>query len=161
MIDHEELLGIYLNDHLAGAAAGIAAFRRARNAQGPSERGHALDRILREVEEDRAAVESVMRTFGFPIRRYKQAIGLLGERVSSLKLNGRLTTRSPLSDLVEFEGLLLGVLGRAAGLRTLRELAETEPRLDGEQLDRLIARAERQAATLEELRVGAVHRAFG
>ena len=51
--------------------------------------------------------------------------------------------------------LRLGVEGKAAGWRTLRTLADSDPRLDPARLDELIARARRQADLLEDLRVAA------
>ena len=60
------------------------------------------------------------------------------------ELNGHLLTRSPLSSLEELELLRLGVEGKAAGWRTLRELAQSGPRLDRARLDGPISRA-RQA----------------
>ena len=54
--------------------------------------------------------------------------------------------------------LRLGVEGKAAGWRTLRTLADTDPRLEPALLDELISRARRQADELEDLRVAAVGR---
>ncbi|MDT7571835.1 MAG: hypothetical protein QOE05_2009 [Actinomycetota bacterium] len=148
------LLGIYLNDHLAGATAGLELFRRAAGSQtGPT--GDALKRLTAEVEEDRETLLSIMRALGFPVRQYKVVAAWAAEKAGRLKLNGRLLSRSPLSDVIELEGLHLGVLGKAAGWRLLRTLADAEPRLDTTQLDGLIARAERQAAELDELRLAA------
>jgi hypothetical protein len=65
----------------------------------------------------------------------------IGEKAGRLKSNGRLFTRSPLSDLEELEMLRLGIEGKAAGWRTLRTLADTDTRLDPQRLDELISRA--------------------
>ncbi|MFJ3804591.1 hypothetical protein ACIPSJ_51045 [Streptomyces sp. NPDC090088] len=58
--------------------------------------------------------------------------------------------------MIELEFLRLGVTGKELGWRTLRALAEADGRIDEQGLDGLIARAERQMNTLEELRVRAV-----
>jgi hypothetical protein len=148
------LLGIYLNDHLAGATAGLELFRRAAGTQsGPA--GDALKRLTAEVEEDRETLLAIMRELGFPVRQYKVVAGWAAEKAGRLKLNGRLLTRSPLSDVIELEGLYLGVQGKAAGWRLLRTVADSEPRLNAAALDRLIERAERQAAELDALRLAA------
>ena len=55
----------------------------------------------------------------------------------------------------------LGVTGKAAGWRTLRLLADADPRLDRGRLDELIARADSQLGLLEDLRVRAARSAFG
>jgi hypothetical protein len=79
-------------------------------------------------------------------------------RAGRLKFNGRLLTRSPLSDLEETEMLRLGVAGKAAGWRTLRVLAEQDGRLDAGRLDDLLARADRQSSELESLRISTAER---
>ena len=82
----------------------------------------------------------------------------MGEKAGRLKFNGRILSRSTLSDLEELELLRLGVEGKAAGWRTLRTLAGTDARLDADQLDELISRASSQADQLEELRLHAANR---
>jgi hypothetical protein len=153
------LLGIYLNDHLAGATAGLELFRRAAGSHAGAP-GDALKRLTAEVEEDRDALLAMMRLLGFPVRQYKVIAGWAAEKAGRLKLNGRLISRSPLSDVIELEGLHLGVLGKAAGWRLLRMLADTDPRLDAGHLDELIARADRQAGELEQLRITAATEAL-
>jgi hypothetical protein len=154
------LLGIYLNDHLAGATAGLELFRRATGGHKSTSAGPVLERLTREVEEDRQALLDVMRSLGIPTRRYKVAGGWAAEKVGRLKLNGRLLSRSPVSSLIELEGLHLGVLGKGAAWRLLRRLADTEPRLDKRRLDELVERAHRQAEELEQLRLQAGAEAF-
>jgi hypothetical protein len=97
----------------------------------------------------------IMAALGIKVRRYKVGAAWIGEKAGRLKFNGRLFARSPLSDLEELEMLRLGVEGKAAGWRTLRTLADTDPRLDPARLDELISRARRQADVLEDLRVAA------
>jgi hypothetical protein len=151
-----DLLGIYLNDHLAGAIAGTGLARRmAASAEPGTERAAVLSRLAGEITADRAALLRIMTALGIPVRGYKVFAAWAGERAGRLKLNGRLVTRSPLSDLEETEMLRLGVDGKAAGWRTLRGLAERDGRLDAGRLDDLLARADRQSRELESLRVSA------
>ena len=145
-------LGIYLNDHVMGASAGLALFRRAAARAGSGPRGDALRRLAEEVREDRDALLATAESLGVPVRRYKVAAGRLLETAGRLKPNGHLVTRSPLSDLVELEGLTLGVQGKEAGWRSLLAVADRYPALDPEQLEQYAARARRQAAELERMR---------
>ncbi len=155
------LLGIYLNDHLAGATGGLELARRVAASQpGPADDG-VLQRLSAEVAQDRAALRDMMAELGVPVRGYKVCAAWIGEKAARLKLNGYLLARSPLSSLEELEMLRLGVEGKAAGWRTLRVLAETDKRLDAGRLDELIARARRQAELLEELRVRAAGQVIG
>ena len=149
------LLGIYLNDHLAGATAGVElAHRMARSHTGPGA-GRTMQRLADEIARDRSALQDIMAGLGIPARAYKVYAGWIGEKAGRLKLNGRLRSRSPLSNLEELEMLRLGVEGKAAGWRTLRVLADSDPRLDSARLDGLMSRARGQADLLEELRVRA------
>jgi hypothetical protein len=150
-----ELLGIYLNDHLAGATGGTELARRTAASHRGQPNGPSLSRLAAEVAEDRSALLEMMKVLGVPVRGYKAGLAWIGEKAARLKLNGRLLARSPLSTLEELEMLRLGVEGKAAGWRTLRVLADRDRRLDAATLDHLIARAREQADTLEELRVTA------
>lgn len=155
------LIGIYLNDHLGGATAGLELFRRSAKAHRGSETGDTLERLTAEVTQDRDALLSMMRALGVPVRRYKVYAGWAGEKVGRLKLNGHLFDRSPLSSVLELEALCLGVEGKGAGWRTLRTLADRDRRLDAARLDGLIDQAMEQVAVLERLRVQAAGEVFG
>jgi hypothetical protein len=151
----QDPLGIYLNDHLAGATAGLELARRvAGTGQVPAPAAE-LRQLAQEVAEDRDSLLRIMGTLGLPVRSYKVWAAWAGEKAGRLKPNGRLTTRSPLSNLEELELLRLGVEGKAAGWRTLRTLADRDSRLEAGQLDELISRARRQAGFLEESRIRA------
>jgi hypothetical protein len=151
----QDPLGIYLNDHLAGATAGLELARRvAGTGQVPAPPAQ-LRQFAQEVAEDRDSLLRIMGTLGLPVRSYKVWAAWVGEKAGRLKPNGRLTTRSPLSNLEELELLRLGVEGKTAGWRTLRTLADRDSRLEAGQLDELISRAGQQADFLEESRIRA------
>ncbi|WSQ13928.1 hypothetical protein OG604_42745 [Streptomyces sp. NBC_01231] len=157
-----DLLGIYLNDHLAGAALGVDRARTLTRAE--SERDPALADALRpiadEIAEDRAGLLEIMRGLDVPVRRHKIVAGHLVERAGRLKANGRIVRRSPLAPMLELELLRLGVEGKAAGWRTLRRLADADRRLDPGRLDNLLERAQRQRDTLERLRLRQITHTF-
>ncbi|MFB9376793.1 hypothetical protein ACFFKU_03710 [Kineococcus gynurae] len=157
---HHDLLAVYLNDHLAGATAGLARFRRTTRALRGTPTAAVLATMSREVADDRASLRSLLADLQVRPRHRLLLAARVGEALGALKPNGRLVRPSPLRPLVELEGLLLGVRGKAAGWRTLRELAAAEPRLPVERLDGLIARADRQAETLEELHREAAREVF-
>ena len=154
------LLGIYLNDHLAGATAGLELFRRAARAHAGSPTGLELQQLTAEIERDRAALLGIMASLAVPVRRYKLVTAWAAEKAARLKLNGHVRTRSPLSSLIELEALRLGVQAKAAGWRTLREIAQTDARLEGKRLEDLEERAGRQADELEALRLATAAAVF-
>ncbi|MBD0694805.1 hypothetical protein BG452_17625 [Streptomyces sp. CBMA123] len=143
-----EPLGVYLNDHLTGAFGGTALARRMADTHADSQRAADLRGLAMEVRRDRDDLVRIMNRLGVPVHRYRTWLGLAGERVGRLKPNGTLLRRSPLSDLVELEALRAGVEGKAALWHALRAIADDDPRLDPDQLDRLAERAREQASTL-------------
>ena len=157
--DPDSLLAIYLNDHLAGSTVGVELARRARGANSGSELGQLLDRLVREIEEDRDTLGSVMDAVGARRDRLKQAAAWAGEKAGRLKLNGQLTGYSPLSKLVELEGLNLGMEGKSRLWAVLAELAD--PRLSSFDFQALAERAERQRSELEPFRLEAGRESFG
>ncbi|MFD7630592.1 hypothetical protein ACFV7Q_32000 [Streptomyces sp. NPDC059851] len=158
---HEgRLLAIYLNDHLTGADAGVALSRRMARHHRDGELGPQLERLARQVAEDRDSLREVMTALDIPAMHARSALGRIGEMAGRLKLNGRLVTRSPLSDVLELEAMRLGVEGKAAAWRSLQSLASTDARLDRGSIDRLLERAQRQSGLLESLRTAASDRVF-
>ncbi|WP_257455902.1 hypothetical protein [Archangium lipolyticum] len=164
--EHEEggvnvaLLKIYLNDHLAGSVMGLELARRARAENPGNSVGEYLDVFIGELREDRGTLLSVMSALGIERETLKQGLAWVGEKLGRLKLNGRLTGYSPLSRLVELEGLCLGTEGRLSMWRTLRRLARKDERLARIDFAALIARTEQQRRTLERLRQQASEEAF-
>ena len=157
----QELLGIYLNDHLAGAVAGSGLARRLADNERDWAESAALDRLATEIAEDRGALKDMLAALDVPVRTYKTWATWTAERIGRLKLNGRLFRRSPLSRVLELEAMLLGVEGKAAGWRSLRARAENDPCLDTGRLDALIDRAYLQIAELERLRIKAAAEVLG
>ena len=157
----DRLLGIYLNDHLAGATAGLELARRSAGRNKGTELGRALGEIADEIEEDRIELRGVMERVGATPNPVKTGAAWAAERVGRAKLNGRLLSYSPLSRVEELEALTLGVQGKACLWRTLKETRGADPRLDGVDLDELLRRAEVQRDRLESMRVHSAVGAFG
>lgn len=145
------MLGIYLNDHLAGATAGVELARRTAREHRRSPSGGELEDLAVQIMEDRAALLSVMADLEVPVRRYKIYGGWLGEKAGRLKPNGNLRRRSGLSTVVELESLRIGVEGKALLWQSLLAATGQDTRLDPDRLTELLNRARRQRAVLESL----------
>ena len=156
-----DLLGIYCNDHLAAAVGGIELVSRMLSQHRGTPHEENLEGLLDELREERAALLSSMAALGFPVRQYKLVASWVGEKISRLKLNGHLLSRSPLSDLVEFEFIATAVLAKRCGFETLRVVAAADHRLDAALLDRLIAQADKQHDWLADARREVAARVFG
>jgi hypothetical protein len=158
---NEKHLRIYLQDHLAGSTAGLELARRTRGANVGTEYGPPLAKIADDIEADRRHLQGIMEDLGFGGDRLKNAAAWGLEKAGRLKLNGTITGYSPLSRVVELEGLLTGITGKKGLWLALLQVAPEEPRLDTALLERLRDRADAQRATVEELREKAAREAFG
>lgn len=149
-----ELLAIYLNDHLAGATAGVELARRLRGSnEGDPEFGPVLAEVCAEVETDRETLKAVMDQLGVGQSRLKPLTAVLGERLGRLKLNGQWRGYSPLSRLDELELLQIGVVGKRRLWRALEQTHAGE--LSGFDLNALAERATEQLRRLEALHLKA------
>jgi len=147
-MSNDKYLHIYLADHHAGSIAGVELARRCAGSNKDNDIGHFLTTTLvPAIEEDRETLSRVMERVGASENRLKDAMFWAGEKFGRLKLNGELTTYSPLSRLIELEGLTSGVSGKLSLWQCLREMRD--PRLEPIDLDELITRAEEQLKGLE------------
>jgi len=142
------LLQVYLRDHHAAAAGGVALARRALGAQDP---------IAARIARDRETLEEIMGQLGISANPLKVGLVRIVERLSRLKLNGRFVRHSPLSRIVELETLVVGVRGKEALWTALRTAGV---RLEGIDLDALVDSARAQGSELEARRVSAVSKVF-
>jgi hypothetical protein len=155
----DKYLHIYLSDHLAASVAGIELARRCANSNKDNDIGNFLQMtLIPAIEEDRATLRGIVQRVGASENRVKDAILWAGEKLGRLKLNGELTTYSPLSRLIELEGLTSGVAGKLSLWQCLREARD--PRLEPVDLTALISRAEEQLKALEIQRQKAAALAF-
>jgi len=156
----DRYVAIYLNDHLAGATGGRQLVKRAASSNAGTPYGEFLGELEHEIAEDVASLERIMERLEVSKDPLKQVAAFGAEKLGRLKLNGRLIGYSPLSRLVELEALALGIEGKRALWRSLRQIAPSDERLDEEELDVLIRRAQRQREDLEPHRLAAAEEAL-
>ena len=160
MLDRN-LLGIYLTDHLAGAQAGLELAKRVRGANRGTRFAAPLAELADEIDVDRQTLLDVMSAVDVKPVTIKQLLAWSGEKLGRLKLNGQIRGYSPLSRVIELEGLIIGVSGKLELWRTLSVVARSEPRLRDFDFEELAVRAESQRDRLEKLHGDAAAEAFG
>jgi len=143
-------LAVYLNDHLAGSTAIVELVRRAAREHEGTELGGFLARLGADISQDRQALRRVMDAAGARPDCLKILAAWAAEKVGRLKLNGRLTGRSPLSPFVELEAIEVGVYGKLLLWQVLRD--RRPPGAGAVDLDELIRRAQRQLDEVERHR---------
>jgi hypothetical protein len=157
---NQRYLPTYLNDHLAGATAATDLAQRAAGSNKGTDYGDFLAALHGEIAEDRKSLELLMERLEVKKDLIKTTAARVAERFGRFKPNAHLTSYSPLSRLEELEFLALGVTGKLALWKVLLALAPAEPRLDAQELDLLIERAERQRAEIEAHRLRAAEEAL-
>ncbi len=155
-----ELLGVYLNDHLAGSTAGLELAEKLRDNNQGTELGRVMAALHHDIDQDRAALEEVMARLDVDRHPVKEAAGWMLERLSRLRLNPVLTGSADLTRLLETEALSLGIEGKLALWRSLQQVAGDRPELAGFGLETLEARAVEQRAAVERYRLESAAKAF-
>ena len=154
-----KLLGIYLNDHLAGSVVGENLAKRIARQNEDNEYGRAVAQIAKEIEEDKATLREVMDRAGVRQKQIRLAFARVTELGTRLKPNGRLVGYSPLSRVLELEGLTMGISGKLELWRSLEALNSSAD-IGGMDYSALAARAENQRDRGEDLRGRAAREAL-
>lgn len=114
-----ESTALYLQSHEGAASGGAQLFRRVADSQRDRPWGPEVVQLSREVAQDLGTLRRLMKQLEVPRNLVLGLTMQAGELVGRLKPNGRILRRSPLSDLVEVEGLYLAVKAKAAGWQAL------------------------------------------
>lgn len=112
-----------------------------------------------ELLDDLRSLEDIMSRLGISTAKGKDGAMWMAEKFGRLKMNGSFTAYSPLSRVIEFEGLALNSLGNKGVWSALAQLEH--PSLDADELKQLEKRADDQGRRVAEARREAVRMAFG
>ena len=143
----DRFLEIYLADHLAAAAAGLALVRRAARSNTGTRTGDTLRRLTVEIDEDRHTLRRLVTDLGFSGSKPKEVVAWAAEKVGRLKRNGQLRGYSPLESRARARGAV-GWHRRQAG--ALGDLAAgtgsppASPGIRAAPLDRASSQAARR-----------------
>ena len=158
--DRQQHLKTYLQDHRAGAEAGVRLAQRCRDHAPDASMAADLARLADEIDEDRRSLAAIMAGLDIAPSATKTVAGVAAERLARLKLNGRLLRTSPLSVVLELEGLVGAVSMKRQLWVTLLALAGDRQAADP-RLHVLLARAEDQRRRLEIIHARVVPQLFG
>ncbi|WP_134661611.1 MULTISPECIES: hypothetical protein [unclassified Amycolatopsis] len=156
----DTLLGIYLNDQLAMGLAWRELARRAARTNQGTEFETPLREVASAIAEDVETFRGIMQAVPVRANPVKAGLAIVAERLGRFKLNGRITSHSPLSRFWELEALAMGIEGKKILWTTLRDSANLGKRLADVDFDALLLRADRQRSLLEPARVRAGEDAF-
>ncbi len=164
-----ELLGHYLNDHLAGAVAGCDLAEQIEAGQAGTPLGESMSELVADIKADRVTLETLMEQLGVDKSRLKQTGGWVAEKLTRVRFSDTVTGGEALSRLMQLEMLCVGVEGKRALWRALQAVAGVESGALGAgsqpsgllDLDGLVHRAQDQIDRLERHRLTAAIDGFG
>ncbi|MGF1665396.1 MAG: hypothetical protein ACFCVC_03890 [Acidimicrobiia bacterium] len=154
------LLEIYLDDHWAVAGAGAALARRVARNNVSTVWASRLESLAVDIEADERVLTLTRGEMGLDGGRWKRRFAVSAEVVGRLKPNGRIISYSPLSRVLELEGLIAGVAAkRCLWVAISRALATggATSSVDYAEMER---RAVEQSRVLEALHHEVVAAAF-
>jgi hypothetical protein len=156
----DRAMGLYLNDHLAGAMLGSELAAQIRDRHQGTPLGELMTSIAAAIEEDRQTLLDLVERMDVSRNPVKQATGWIAEKASRVKFSGLGSGEPELGAFMALETIALGVAGKRSLWTALKEVAGKYPELASTDLDRLIERAESQHGSLERERLAAGIRAL-
>jgi hypothetical protein len=156
----DRALGIYLNDHLAGSEAALQLLDKLEAAEARTPSKEFVVGLRREILADRDELVTLMKGLAIDESRLRRASGWVGSKLVSVKLDLDDAAGKGLWIFEALEALSLGIEGKR-GLWTAMLAASGEaPALRLLDYEKLVSRAARQRASVEELRLKAALTAF-
>lgn len=153
---HQRRLATYLNDRDAILVAGGELANRAASSNEHQHYGPPLRLIADGLAEDRDLLRSIMDAHGVAPDRVKTSFAWVGEKLGRLKPNDQISGYSPLSRVVELDGLTAIVTTLASTWASLALVLPTH----GPELDHAQKRARASLERLEALRPDALKEAL-
>ena len=155
-----KLLAVYLNDHLAALVAARGLVERMLGATDDDELATFLQELRPHVDDGQRELERLLRRMGSSPSPLKRSLAWAGEKAARLKLNGTIREPSPLSRVVELEGLKLLLEYERSLWSTLARTA-SEDSAGAVDFAGRADRARDRIDTAERLRLRAVDVALG
>ena len=143
-------LDVYLNDHLAGATAGVNLAQMAAEEHRSDELGAFFGEIASDVRADHDALERMMDALNTDRSATKVAAAEIGSKFMAPKFTG---TEDDLNAFVTLETLSIGVEGKHCLWTALKTVEDGNPALAEFDIDDLISRAREQRSRIEAKRL--------
>ena len=143
-------LDTYLNDHHAGATAGVNLARMAADEHQQHEHGPFFNELAHEIKTDHDTLEALMEKLGTDKSASKSALAEVGSKLMAPKFTG---TEDELNAFVTCETLSIGVEGKLCMWKALKCVEGAYPAFEDFDLDELMARAQSQRDRIEAKRL--------
>lgn len=155
-MSEKRYLETYLQDHYAAATAGLSLARRIASQNTANPVGQKVSELADEIEDETTVLRNILRALDISPSLVKGASARVAEKLGRLKLNNEVVRYSPLSRVLELEGLQSGVRAKQCLWRALLLACDHHPELEPFPLTELRDRADHQLELLQALHHDAV-----
>lgn len=153
-------IATYLNDHLAGAVAGLEILEHLEAAHAGTPLEGFLRELRTEIEADRQELETLMERLSVSESRTRKASAWVAEKFAELKLRLDDSASGDFRLFESLEALSLGIEGKKSLWKALAAAAENAPALRLTDYERLERRAEEQRNRVEAARLEAAKKSL-
>ncbi len=143
---------VYLNDHLAGATAGVDLARDAVERH-DGELGEFFAQLAGEISADHNTLTSLMDQMDAHHSGAKEVLAKAGSEISEAKFSGESMDDPEFGTFLTLETLSIGVEGKRCMWTALKVVENEYPELKSTDIDTLIERAKSQRDKLERKRL--------
>ena len=148
----QEPLHVYLNDHLAGATAGVELVKDAAERH-DGELGEFFAQLADEISADYNTLTSLMDQLDAHHSGAKEVLAKAGSVVAEGKFSGESMDDPEFGTFLTLETLSIGVEGKHCMWKALKVVEGSVPELGAVGIDKLIERAQSQRDRLEGKRL--------
>jgi hypothetical protein len=159
--ESKELLGAYLNDHLAGATAGVELAEQIKEDGGGTPLGSYCAELELEIEADRQVLADLIERLGIQKSGVKQVGAAAVEKLSRLRFHPRVTGSPELTLFMQVEVLTTGIEGKRLLWEALKQVTGDYPEVAATDLDTLIERARQQREGLAPFHLSLAAQSMG
>ena len=143
-------LETYLNDHFAGATAGVNLAKMAAEEHKGDEHGAFFGEISSEISADYEKLQGLMESLGVEESATKGALAEIGSKMMAPKFTAG--SDDELNAFVTIETLSIGVEGKVCMWKALKTVESEYPAFKEYDIDELLARATSQREKIEAQR---------
>jgi hypothetical protein len=143
-------LDTYLNDHMAGATAGVNLAKLAAEEHRSDEHGPFFGQIASEIAADYGTLEQLIDALAVDTSATKTALAEIGSKMMAPKFTSG--DDDELNAFVTLETLSIGVEGKVCMWKALKTVESAYPAFEQFDLDELLGRAQSQRERIEEQR---------
>lgn len=150
---------VYLNDHLAGATAGVDLVTNAAERH-DGEMGEFFQQLADEISADYNTLTTLMSTMNAQGSGVKEVFAKAGFEIAESKFSGESTKDPELGTFLTLETLSIGVEGKLCMWKALKVVEDDHTDLKSFDVDGLIERAQSQRDRIEGKRLDVANSAL-